>query len=50
MPILHEILFWLSVILLVCLLPPYIVSVFINPGYLERKYNYIKLIDKALEN
>lgn len=50
LPLAHIILFWLSVVLLVCLLPTYIMSVFMDPGYLVKKYDYIKLIDKALEN
>jgi hypothetical protein len=44
------ILFWSSICLLPLIVPCYIVSVFMNPGFLEKKYSYTSIIDKALEN
>ena len=32
------------------ILPTYVVSVFMNPGFLEKKFAYTSIIDKALEN
>jgi hypothetical protein len=49
LPLAHSIFFWSSVILLPTLLPVYIVSVYLNPGYILKQYDYIKVIDKALE-
>ena len=43
-------LFWISsVILLALTLPCYILSIALDPGYIERKYDYIALIETALE-
>ena len=47
---LHVCLFWTSICLLPFIIPPYILSVFMNPGKIEKKYSYVSIIDKALEN
>ena len=50
LPKIHQILFWSSICLMPLIVPFYIISVFMNPGYLEKKYDYEQIIDKALEN
>lgn len=31
------------------MIPFYLLALFINPGFLEKKFDYMELIDKALE-
>jgi hypothetical protein len=50
LPTVHFILKWLSVVLVFLMLPPYMLALFMQPCFLEKKYDYVALIDKALEN
>ena len=50
LPVVHFILKWLSAILVLAMIPPYMAALFMEPGYLEKKFDYILLIDKALES
>jgi len=41
---------WVSIIFGVATLIFFSLSYGMNPGYLEQRYDYVSLIDKALEN
>lgn len=45
----HEFFFWLSVVLFVIAVPCYIISVTIEPGYLKSHYDYVDLVQDALD-
>ena len=45
----HEVFWWITIVLLVISLPIYAISVFAEPGYLKPRYDYIKLIDLAFD-
>ena len=48
-PKFHNALLISSGILLTLMIPFYILSIVLNPGYIKPKYDFIKLVEKALD-
>jgi hypothetical protein len=48
-PTSHKILKWSSVVFFALLFPNYVLAIMLDPGSIKKKYEYISLVDKALE-